>query len=848
MRLVKYIIAMYLTFAMAFQLLVPAPAAFAEGVNAVSGAAAQLGGSENASDNSGGSSADTGVGNGDDASASGDASTGESETAQGGASSSGAADGQESAAGDAAEEQGSSAADASESQESAADKSASADDDAADAGDASATVAAEATITNVADLQKKMAKDNHGSVEATGENVTAITFNDATALRIVSNTDPRLYQTAKMTKGQGSTGAEFDVSSPDDGYTFLGLGSAEVPFKGSFATNGTSIALATSLFNNVELNEDISIPNLIWKGTGSDSVIAAKVTGSSRELTVAIQVADPVNGGAQEPTAGITSALFGTVTDSLTLSATYSFVGTRKGLGATADSTGNVGLLANTVESGVFTVKSVTFPDDVAKDGMVKTSDGNAGLLVGAVEDDASLSVGTLNNVPAATVQSDNGCAGGVVGKVGSDTGATVDVTSEINLSNLTVKGTAAAGGFIGQAAKLTLKQNDDAKVTCPQNVGDANSGNVGGFIGEVSFGSSVAFTGNDQIYTGDEGVTLAAKGATEDNKYDESKGVGSAIGKLNYDSSTAAASVSFSGGMFKSTYGKGEGAAVFGGLVGSVTGYAAGSGDKRVASKPLTVENVSTEFKLNANPQFTGGLVGWLGRARGDNASVSAALEVKSASVNCTKLTQSVKGFGGVVGCLDHESILDVNGVTVANEGAIENGAGIAAESWGSAIRLGGVTDFSGMKFAPENSFNITGKKVVSQITNVSSSNPTLVFARGTGNDSVPADAGNSDYWVYKRCPAAKVDDLGSDQNAGCGYGEVVRLDGEKLKKDLIKINMGKHELEGRSTTVWSWQVGSSDGKWSEGNRTLTIKKTQDFVCLALSVQLANHWNGVYG
>ncbi len=839
---------MYLTFAMAFQLLVPAPAAFAEGVNAVSGAAAQLGGSENASDNSGGSSADTGVGNGDDASASGDASTGESETAQGGASSSGAADGQESAAGDAAEEQGSSAADASESQESAADKSASADDDAADAGDASATVAAEATITNVADLQKKMAKDNHGSVEATGENVTAITFNDATALRIVSNTDPRLYQTAKMTKGQGSTGAEFDVSSPDDGYTFLGLGSAEVPFKGSFATNGTSIALATSLFNNVELNEDISIPNLIWKGTGSDSVIAAKVTGSSRELTVAIQVADPVNGGAQEPTAGITSALFGTVTDSLTLSATYSFVGTRKGLGATADSTGNVGLLANTVESGVFTVKSVTFPDDVAKDGMVKTSDGNAGLLVGAVEDDASLSVGTLNNVPAATVQSDNGCAGGVVGKVGSDTGATVDVTSEINLSNLTVKGTAAAGGFIGQAAKLTLKQNDDAKVTCPQNVGDANSGNVGGFIGEVSFGSSVAFTGNDQIYTGDEGVTLAAKGATEDNKYDESKGVGSAIGKLNYDSSTAAASVSFSGGMFKSTYGKGEGAAVFGGLVGSVTGYAAGSGDKRVASKPLTVENVSTEFKLNANPQFTGGLVGWLGRARGDNASVSAALEVKSASVNCTKLTQSVKGFGGVVGCLDHESILDVNGVTVANEGAIENGAGIAAESWGSAIRLGGVTDFSGMKFAPENSFNITGKKVVSQITNVSSSNPTLVFARGTGNDSVPADAGNSDYWVYKRCPAAKVDDLGSDQNAGCGYGEVVRLDGEKLKKDLIKINMGKHELEGRSTTDWSWQVGSSDGKWSEGNRTLTIKKTQDFVCLALSVQFANLWNGVYG
>ena len=819
---------------MAFQLLVPAPAAFAEGVNAISGAAAQLGGSENAGDNSGGSSTDTAADNGDDASASGDAFMGESGTAQGTTSSSAAADGQGSAAGDVAEEQDSSAGDASAGQESAADKSASADDEAADTQDASATAAAGATITTVADLQEKMAKDKHGSVEATGEKVTAITFNDATALRIVSNTDPRLYRTAKMAKGQGSTGAEFDVSSPEDGYTFLGLGSAEVPFEGSFATNGTSIALATSLFNNVVLNEGIYIPNLIWKGMGSDPVIAAKVTGDSRELAVSIQIADSANGGAQESTAGITSALFGTVTDSLTLSATYSFTGTRKGLGATADSTGNVGLLANTVASGVFAVESAAFPDDVVKDGTVKTSDGNAGLLVGAVEDGASLSVGSLNNVPTATVQSENGSAGGVVGKVGSDTGATVEVTNAIDLSKLTVKGTAAAGGFIGQATKLTLIQDDGAKVTCPQNVGDKNSGNVGGFIGEVSFDSSVGFTGNDQIDTG-AGVTLLGKSS-------ESNGVGAAIGKLNFvDSATA---VSFKDGTFKSTYGNGGGAAVFGGLVGSVTGYAAGTGDKRVASKPLHIESVSTGFALNANPQFTGGLVGWLGR--GDNASVSAALEVKSATVTCTKLAQSGKGFGGVVGCLDHESILDVNGVTVANEGAIENGAGIAAESWGSAIRLGGVTDFSGMKFAPENSF--AGKKVVSQITNVSSSNPTLVFARGTGSDSVPADAGDGDYWVYKRCPATKIDDLGSDQNAGCGYGEVVRLDGKKLQKDLIKINMDKHELEGPSTTDWSWQVGSSNGNWSEGNRTLTIKKTQDFVCLALSVQFANLWNGVYG
>lgn len=815
MRSVKRIVAVYLTFAMAFQLFVPTTGALAEELNVVSGATAQRpGGSEGADGSGGGTSADVGAASGDDASTSDDASAGGSETAS-----------DDAASGDAA------AGDASESQEPAADESASAGDDAADAQDAPATVAAGATITTVDELETAMREGDqvHGVVTATGETVTAITFNDAVALRIISNTDPRLYQTAALTKG-GQTGV-LDLSSPEGGYTFYGFGSDEYPFRGSFTAGDTSIALATSLFNNVELNPDIHIPKLVWKGEGSEPVIAANVTGGGQDqdVAVAIQIADPVNVKVEDSTAGITSALFGTVTGQLTLSATYSFTGTRKGLGATADATGNVGLLANTVASGsTFMVQSVTFPDNVASGGTVTTASGNAGLLVGEVKDGATLRVGSLSKVPTVTIESSKGSAGGVVGvvgKVGSSTAATVEVTSEINLSNLTVKGTAAAGGFIGQATKLTLGA-DNKKVTCPKTVGDATSGNVGGFIGEVSFGSSVEFTGNDQINTGD-GVTLAGKS-------DESQGVGAVIGKLSFVGSTTA--VSFNGDpdrvTFKSTYGKGGAAAVFGGLVGSVTGC-----DK---SKPLHIENVTTEFALEATPNFTGGLVGWLGRGTG------ATLEVKNATVNCTQLRQSSKGFGGVAGCLTNKSIADIDGVTVKNDGEIENGAGIAAESWGSVIRLGGTTNFSGMKFAPDNSF--TGKKVVSQIANVRANEPTLVFARGTGSDSVPANADNADYWVYERCSALKIDDLGGAQGSNYAYGEVIRLDGDTLKKDLIKINMNEHKLEGRPSEDWSWQVGWSDGKWSEGNRTLTIKTTQDFVCLALSVQFANLWNGVYG
>ena len=801
MRSVKRILAVYLTFAMAFQLFAPTTGALAEELNVVSGATAQQpGSSESADGNGGGSSADVGAASGDDASASGDASAGGSETAS-----------DDAASGDAA------AGDASEGQEPAAEESANAGDGAADAQDAPATVAAGATITTVAQLQAAMV--DHGNVTATGETVTAITFNDAVGLRIISNADPQLYQNAALTRG-GQTGDALDLSSPDGGYTFLGFGSEDYPFKGSFDTNGTSIALATSLFNNVELNSGIHIPNLIWKGEGSEPVVAAAVAGGDQDqnLDVTIQIADPVSGGSvMESTAGITSALFGTVSGSLSLSATYSFSGTRKGLGATPDATGNVGLLANTVASGsTFAVESVTFPDNVVSGGTVSATSGNAGLLVGAVNDGASLSVGSLNNVPTATVQSSNGSAGGVLGTVGSNTGATVEVTSEIDLSNLTVKGT-AAGGFIGQAIKLTLTQNEGAKVTCPKTVGDATSGNVGGFIGEVSFGSPVEFTGNDQIDTG-EGVTLAGKA-------DESKGVGAAIGKLNFVD--PAPTVSFNGSpdgvTFKSTYGNGGAAAVFGGLVGSVTGC--------TNSKPLHIENVTTEFALEATPNFTGGLVGWLGRDAG------ATLEVKNASVNCTKLVQSGKGFGGVAGCIDNGSIADINGITVQNNEEITKGAGIAAESWRSAIRLGGVTDFSGM--------NIAENDTVAQIALVRADAPTLVFARGTGSDT---DTSTDDCWVYKRCAAKKVDDLGGAKGAGWGYGQVIRLDEEKLQKDLIKINMDEHKLEGPSTD-WSWQVGyDTSKKWSDKNRTLNIKSTQDFVCLALSVQFANLWNGIYG
>ena len=829
MRTAKRILAEFMTVVMVLQACSPTVAAVAAGWQNISSeiAAASAEVSDAAENGEAKNDAATGSGSsdagadsdsaGDDA-AKDDAATGDTTDSAAGSDSTGDQTESDDAADDAAADDVEQDADAAASEDAAAQ--------------------ANATITDLNDLVELLKANGAESIELKEDNsgIKSLIVTVSTAFAVLSNANAQFYYDAQI--GINLTGdVNLTLKAENNTLSFQGLGSDAYPFGGKIynvnAAGGDddSVELTTdrTVFNNLQLTDQNNTVKIKWVGatTYSAPMIASKISGESQVLNATVNIAEPSSKDPKgDAASALTAPLLGETTGDLTVNVTYSLTGSRKNLNVNAS--GNIGLLANTVKNGTFTVGSVEFPKDLAAGGVVKTSSGNAGLLVGEVEDDAVLSVGTLINVRSATVQSENGSAGGVVGLVGSNTGATVSVTEALDLHTLAVKGTTASGGFIGKATGLTLGV-DNKQVTCPATVGDANSENVGGFLGEASFASSVAFTGDDQIYTGDC-VTLVGKGATKDNNYDESKGVGAAIGKLNYDNPTMA--VSFTGGTFKSVYGKSGGAAVFGGLVGSVTGC--------TKSTPLHIEDVTTEFALEASPRFTGGLVGWLGRETG------ATLEVKNATVKCIKLAQSGKGFGGVAGCLDNKSIADVNGVTVKNDGEIENGAGVAAESWGSVIRLGGVTDFSGMKFAPDKSF--TGKKVVSQIANVRVDNPTLVFARGTGSDKVPTDADDADYWVYERCSEAKIDDLGGAQDPGRAYGQVIRLDGEKLRKDLIKINMVDHALGVPSTVDWSWQVGSGDGKWSDNNRTFTIKNTQDFVCLALTVQFPSLWNGVYG
>ena len=672
---------------------------------------------------------------------------------------------------------------------------ATADDSAADEGqadDADADAAAQADATyeynSVEDLRKKAQLTNFTEENGT---VTQIVFANEMDLIKISNTNPSVYQNAEIVR-TGNTGAEFNlIPKEGDSLIFRGFGGENAPFKGSLDMKGSTLALNHTLYNNIELNDANRKVAVTWKGTDAQPVIASKINGNDQTLVANVTVA---NVSADKAT--LKSPLLGEVDGVLTLEATYS-VDADKTLAVDINSDlGNVGLLANTVKaSASFTINKLE------------------GLPLGGAQSVKTTKVGAS--------------AGGLIGFC--DENANVSLATLVDLSNFTVVGTAASGGFIGKATKLTLTQADGARFTCPASVGDADSQSSGGFIGDVSFASPVEFTNNDQIDTGN-GVTLSGKA-------NNNCGVGAVFGKLSFIDS--APSVSFTGGEFKSSYSANGGEAVFGGLVGNVTGETGSKAEKRAPST-LKVEGLTTKFSLEAKTRSAGGIAGWVGYGE------SATLEIKKANVCYSKMTTPGYGFGGVVGCLDNYSLIDVNGLTVQNadvnnKNDINAGAGIAAECWNAAIRLGGETDFSKMSFAKNGN--------VAQIALVRSDNPTLVFARGTGKDVDKTSDDSGNYWVYKRCPAVEIDDLGGAKDAAYGYGEVIRLDDNKLPKNLIQINASTHKLEGPSASNWDWQLGyDTSKKWSDNNRTLNIKSTKDFACLALTVQFPSLWIGVYG
>ena len=677
---------------------------------------------------------------------------------------------------------------------------ATADDSAADeeqADDADADAAAQADVNYEYNTVKELKDAIDESKVTTGDNgaVTQIVFANEADLIKISNTNPTVYQNAVISR-DANTGGEFKLDSASvDNLKFRGFGDENAPFKGSLDMKSSTLVVSHTLFNNIELSDENRTVAVTWKGVDAQPVIASKINGNGKTLVANVTVAN-VDGGK----AKLTSPLLGEVDGALALEATYS-VDAGKTLAVDINSTtGDIGLLANTVKTN------------------------------------ASFTIAKLEGLPSSGTQTvstnkDGASAGGLIGLC--EDGVTVSLANPIDLSGFSVAGIAASGGLIGKASKLTLGA-DNKKFTCPVKVGDANSQSSGGFIGDVSFAGSVELANNDQIDTG-AGVNLGQSGDA---------GAGGVFGLLD----TTNGDVTIAGGSYTSKLVSGTNS-VYGGLVGRVQDVT----NTETSNNTLLIKTdgegnrCSVDTTCSVAPRLAGGLVGWVAKSN----NTGGVVIVDGADVTCHSPQAAGKncGFGGVVGALDsgysvggrsRYGILDCGDVRVTTDKSIACGAGIVGSAWNGVLRLRGTTNLSECKLDANGN--------TSQILRSLDGCAPLVFALGSGSDT---ETTNNDYWLYKRPAEAKIDDL--------TYNQVIRLTGEegKLSKDLIKLdkstfyqplcNLSGAEDAGSSAGYsWGKQLQPQEGKVNSG--TYLINDADAFACISMTVQTHGYFGGVFG
>lgn len=707
-----------------------------------------------------------------------------------------------------------------------------AEQDADDATSEDAEAQAGATITDLKKLVELLEANGAENIVRKDDRsgIRSLDVKSSEAFAALSNADASLYYDAQIKVI--ITGDAKLTESANNGMSFQGFGSDEHPFEGRIyrSLNGADspVELTTdrTVFNSLKLTDQNNMVKMKWVGATSYSapMVASKVSGAenseeSKTLNASVDIAGPVD-KKDDTTSVLTAPLLGETTGYLAAKVTYSFTGSHKILKVNA--TGNIGLIGNTVESGALTVESVTFPNDLASGGTVETSSDNAGLLVGEVKDGATLSVGTLTNVPAATVQSTSGFAGGVVGLVGSSAGAMVNVTEALDLHALTVKGTTASGGFIGKAANLTLTVGTDNSgkdasgnaitIKPARAVGSSSAGTyAGGLIGDASFAGK--FTINGDIFDFGEGVDLSVSNTSV------APSAGGLFGELDISNGD----VTVSGGSYTSTLQNGTDnnnsvRGNYGGLVGKLWGRKDGE-----ALRAFTVQDgAAVSFGVGSNGKLTyaGGLVGYLGE--GNGSPNESAVVIDDATVTCaTSGYASNSGkYGGAVGVVDTKNVLEVRGLKVETAGNATIGgsnggfAGVVGSSWRGIVKFSGVTDLSDARFA-ENDH--TAQLVYENFNS-------LIFAAGSGSDG-GATAGDITKWQYKRpTTQVKIDDIYS-------YGQVIRL-GSGLSNDLITIN-DSHQCIFKSNLV---KTGGA----------FVLAGVDDFAKLAITWQTSGYFSAV--
>ena len=570
--------------------------------------------------------------------------------------------------------------------------------------------------------------------------------NEIQSITININTTGEFNLSTKIEKGTDLSEYLNTAAIASQDYTYLGLGSTDVPFTGTITGQTPAIKTNTTLFRGISsqatIDNNLSVE---WQGDTTKPMFAETyVLQSNGEIPIAFTSGNGSLLGTVKKAPDVTDACL-TIGNVVTYQAEVQ--------AGSSTSNDNIGLICNTLESGTIKLEGYAFPTSTE----INTGSGSAGGLIGKMEG-GILYLKSIDgaNISNLTVNSSSGSAGSIVGEMGGT--AEIQVNQDITITNPTIKGK-YAGGFAGKVDNSTLSGDEKITINSPTLSSEENKDSaVGGWIGDY------VVQGNNH-----EGKTLPTQIDVVEPKVTMNGGNAGGYfgllelqGDINYQISGTEQKKK----NITSVYTTGNGAG-YGTIAGKVI-----SDNKKTS---LIINHVKSNSTTNGNSYYQGGFVGEIGE--------NVYLQVSDAEITVSNITttQESCGFGGVVGHLSSNSILSIaDSVKVTNSGTISGGGGlVGVASSGSILEISGTTDLSGVKYNVSQS--------VGQL--VGMQDCALIFAHGDGN-------GNG--WKYIRSNTNfKINDIGN-------YGEIIRLKADKttsdaqggLNSELLKIDSESHEI----------------------------------------------------
>ena len=569
-----------------------------------------------------------------------------------------------------------------------------------------------------------------------------IQVNDGTGLILLSNVTPAAYND-KVINLVTTSGWDVTKSVTVDGkgYSFLGLGSSDVPFEGTFQIDTKTASDKYSISTNRTLFNALSTKAVL--GKLSISISAEYYTIDGALLSAVLKKADAAEDGQ---------------------STLYSDIVLREG-GTDSISEAIVGGgMIGTMEAG--TSANITFENMLACDLRISGTD-NVGLFCNTMDAGASLTAEYKKNAVGGSVSIEttgtNKNAGGFVGYMNTGTNLIIAGTSVDKVSSKTGN----AGGIVGSVidGSLTVKQADGGTST-----------------------PGFAFADKLTLYAGDKFLPTNQESAGGLIGYYEISKDGESIefdlsrykfGNFEVNCDNATEGIAFVGGLFGSLINKcstGRNISIssaaantinttlqtkvddLGGMIGQYTAASKGSTLAIKGSADTGKQtNVVTDGAENINYNY-GGIIAEIDK----NAYVEID-DVYASTVNIG--SNSKAAFGGLIGIIKN-GFLNAGNVTLTSRTDIAadnvNGrGGLVGCIEKGVLRLHGTTDLSGQKITK--AYNHTGQIVGNNENG-------LIYAVGDGN----ALAADGSGWSLIRYNGA--DRGGSDIG---NWGAVVHLGG---------------------------------------------------------------------